>query len=143
MTLKHSRTQGRLSHYWINYKDSSQQGGEVYTDVPSRTYKEVRSPDVGYLTPALVAQFGELDVLPQSFPLMAEILSPTDQAEAVIAKAQEYLQSGSEEVWLIFPDAQWIIVTTQTQRLIFAAGEMVSTQLVLPGFSVAVDALLT
>jgi len=142
MTLRHSEIQVNLSFYWRSYKDSSGQGGKVYTDVPCRTNKQGRQPDVAYLTPELVAQYGEAKVLPQSFPLSAEIVSPTDLAEDVIAKAQEYLHSGGEEVWLVFPESRWIIVTTQTQRLVFISGEVISTQTVLPGFSIAVDELL-
>lgn len=142
MTLKHSRIQSNLSFYWRSYKTTSGLGGEVYTEVPCRTNQQGRSPDVAYLTPELLAQFGEPSVLPQSFPLIAEIVSPTDLAEQVISKAQEYLESGGEEVWLVFPEARWVIVVTQTQRSIVAAGEVVSTQKILPGFSIAVDELL-
>ena len=142
MTLKHSRIQGNLYFYWRSYKDSSGQGGEVYTEAPCRTNKLGRSPDVAYLTPELVTQYGDAKVLPQSFPLSAEIVSPTDFAEDVIAKAQEYLHSGGEEVWLVFPENHWIIVNTQNQRLIFTSGEVVSTQIILLGFSVTVDDLL-
>lgn len=78
----------------------------------------------------------------KSFTLSAKIVSPTDFAEDVIAKAQEYLQSGGEEVWLVFPESRWIIVTTQNTRIVFASGEVITTQIVLPGFSVAVDELL-
>jgi Uma2 family endonuclease len=142
MTLKHSKVQGNLYFSWRNYKDSSRLGGEVYTDVPCRTNKQGRYPDVAYLPPELVAQFGNLKVLPQSFPLCAEIVSPTDLAEDVIAKAAEYLTSGSEEVWLVYPENQWIIAVTKQTRTIFIAGEVVSTQVVLPGFSIPVDELL-
>ncbi|MFB8788751.1 MAG: Uma2 family endonuclease [Potamolinea sp.] len=142
MTLKHSEIQVNLSFSWKSYKDSSGQGGKVYVEAPCRTNKQGRYPDVAYLTPELVAQYGDNKVLPQSFPLSAEIVSPTDLAEEVIAKAAEYLQSGGEEVWLVFPDSRWIIVVTQTQRLVFISGEIVSTQTVLPGFSIAVDELL-
>lgn len=142
MTLKHSKVQGNLYFYWRNYKDSSRQGGEVYTDVPCRTNQQGRYPDVAYLTPELVAQFGDAKVLPQSFPLCAEVVSPTDLAEDVIAKAAEYLQSGGEEVWLVFPENRWIIVITQQTRQVFISGEVVSTQKILPGFSIAVDELL-
>jgi len=45
MTLKHSRIQGNVYFYWRSYKDSSGQGGEVYTEVPCRTNKQGRSPD--------------------------------------------------------------------------------------------------
>lgn len=142
ITLKHSKMQGNLYFYWRTYKDSSRQGGKVYTNVPCRTNKQGRYPDVAYLPSELAAQFGNLKVLPQSFPLCAEIVSPTDLAEDVIAKATEYLESGSEEVWLVYPENQWIIAVTKQTRIIFLAGEVISTQIVLPGFSIPVDELL-
>ncbi len=142
MTLQHSEIQINLGFYWKSYTISGGQGGKVYTDVPCRTSKQVRRPDVAYLTPELVAQFGKADILPQSFPLIAEIVSPTDIAEEVLLKAQEYLQSGCEEVWLVFPESRLVLVMTQSQLVGFKAGEVVSTQKVLQGFSVAVDELL-
>ncbi|MEC4814476.1 MAG: Uma2 family endonuclease [Scytonema sp. PMC 1069.18] len=142
VTLKHSRIQANLASYWKNYKQSSGQQGEVYTEVPCLNNKQGRRPDVAYLTPELLSQLGEPAVLPQSFPLIAEIFSPTDFAEEVIAKAQEYLQSGGEEVWLVFPENRWIIVVTKNQQLVFTNGETVSTQTILKGFNVAVDELL-
>ncbi len=142
MTLKHGRIQSNLAFYWKTYTISSSQGGEVYTEAPCRTTKQARRPDVAYLTPELVAQFGESAVLPQSFPLVAEVASPTDSAEDLFAKAREYLQSGCEEVWLIFPESSWIFVITQNQRHWFIAAEVVRTQTVLKGFSVAMDELL-
>ena len=142
MTLKHSEIQANLSFYWRSYINSNQQGGKVYTEVPCRTNKQGRRPDVAYLTPELVAQFGDVPTLPQSFPLIAEIVSPTDLAEDLFLKAQEYLQSGCEEVWLVFPDSRLVFVVTQNQILGFKAGDVVSTQKVLLGFSAAVNELL-
>jgi len=142
MTLEHSEIQANLAFYWKSYAISSGQGGKVYTDVPCRTHKQGRRPDVAYLTPELVDQFGNTDVLPQSFPLVAEIVSPTDLALDLFAKAREYLQSGCDEVWLVFPENGYIFVITHQQRLWFAAGEVASTQKVLPGFSVAINELL-
>lgn len=142
MTLKHSRIQSKLARSWGNYKDSSGQAGEVYTEPPCRTSRQVRRPDVAYLTPELVAQFGDVPTLPQSFPLVAEIVSPTDIAEDVFLKAQEYLASSCQEVWLVFPDSHLVFVVTQNQILGFRAGETFSTQQILAGFSIAVDELL-
>lgn len=62
-------------------------------------------------------------------------------AEDVIAKSQEYLQSGCEEVWLVFPENRWIITITKNQRLVFTDSEIVSTQM-LKGFNVSVNELL-
>lgn len=142
MTLKHSRIQLKLGICWKNYKESSQQGGEVYTEPPCRTNQQGRKPDVAYLTPELLTQFGEYAVLPQSFPLSAEIVSPTDFAEDIIAKAYEYLQSGGQEVWLVFPENKWIIIVTENQQIIFTSGKIITTQIVLQGFSISVDELL-
>lgn len=141
MTLKHSRIQFKLGHFWRNYLESSGQGGEIYTEVPCRTQKQGRTPDVAYLTPELVARYGNEKVLPQSFPLIAEIISPTDEMEAVFEKVNEYLASGGQEVWLVLPENHWLLVITQEKRAMFTAGEVASTQLILPGFEVAVDQL--
>jgi Uma2 family endonuclease len=70
---------------------------------------------------------GQPNILPQSFPLMAEIVSPTDLAEEVLGKANEYLASGAEEVWLVFPESQWVMVLTQQQRFLFTQSEIVTT----------------
>ena len=142
MGLRHSRVQLRLGRYWANYAESSGQGGEVYTDVPCRTQKQGRRPDVAYLPPTLLAQFGDVEVLPQSFPLIAEIVSPTDFAEDVFEKVNEYLQSGCQEIWLVLPENKWIIAITLEQRFLFMTGETVSTQAVLPGFKIEVDRLI-
>ncbi|EGK90140.1 protein of unknown function DUF820 [Microcoleus vaginatus FGP-2] len=141
-TVKHSRIQSRLDYCWRSYKISSGQGGEVYTEVPCRTDRRVRRPDVAYLTPELVAQYGDVPTLPQSPPLIAEIVSPTDIAEEIFLKAQEYLDSGCLEAWVLFPESRWILIMTQSQKLTFNLGSTVSTQLVLGGFSVPVDELL-
>lgn len=142
ITLRHGKIQFKLGCYWDNYKNASQQSGKVYTNVPCRTNKQGRSPDVAYLTPELVSEYGNYPTLPQSFPLSAEIISPTDLAENVFLKAQEYLESGGEEVWLVFPESKWIIIVTENQGLMFTSGQVVTTQKVLIGFSVAVDDLL-
>ncbi len=142
MTLDHGEVQANLSFYWKSYVLSSELGGKVYTDVPCRTVNRGRRPDVAYLPAELVKQFGRPAVLPQGFPLIAEIISPTDTVEATFGKAQEYLQSGCEEIWLVLPESRYVFVITQQQRLWFTAGEGVSTQVVLPGFSVAADELL-
>lgn len=142
MTLRHARTQSKLDCYWRNYSDSSHQGGEVFTEASCRTAKQIRRPDVAYLTPDLFKQFASYTVLPQSFPLIAEIASPDDSAEELFKKAKEYLESGCQEVWLIFPESLWIIILTADKHLLLTLGEVATTQTVLTGFSISVDELL-
>lgn len=142
MAAKHSRIQARLARYWGNYMTSSGQGGEVYTEASCWTGERGRRPDVSYLTPELVEQFGDFTVLSQSFALIAEIISPTDGAEDVFTKVKEYLNSGCQEVWLVFPESQWVLVVTRQRQVLFNNGDVVSTQAVLEGFSVELDELL-
>jgi len=90
-TLLHSRIQSRISWLWKSYLEASTIGGEVYTEVPCNTLIKGRRPHVAYLTPELFAQYGNIPALPQSFPLIAELVSPTDMANEVFGKAYEYL----------------------------------------------------
>lgn len=142
MTLKTSRIQARLGQLWGNFKEIHHLGGEIYTEPPCRTSKQIRRPDLAYLTPELLAQFGEPSVLPQVFPLIAEIISPTDCAEDVFSKANEYLESGCQEVWLVLPESRWVAVLTQQGRLLFTNNDQINTQILLPGFSLTVPELL-
>lgn len=141
MGFKHGLAQSKLSTCWGSYKTSSRQGGEVIIEVLCRTQKQGRRPDVAYITPELIPT-DNLTIFPQSFPLIAEVASPDDSGEELFAKAQEYLESGCQEVWLLFPEARLILVNAQQRWLLFNAGEIVSTQSVLLGFSVAVNELL-
>jgi Uma2 family endonuclease len=142
MTFKHSLAQSKLARYWGNYKDSSGQGGEVLTEILCRTAKQGRRPDVAYITPELLPQSGNFRAFSQSFPLIAEVASPEDSAEELFAKAQEYLEFGSQEVWLLFPEARLVFVNAGQGWRLFNANEVVNTQTVLADFSIAVSELL-
>ncbi|MEG4277102.1 Uma2 family endonuclease [Microcoleus sp. MON1_C1] len=142
MTFKHSLAQSKLARFWGNYKDSSGQGGEVLTEIVCRTGKQGRRPDVAYITPELLPQSGNFTAFSQSFPLIAEVASPEDSGEELFAKAQEYLESGCLEVWLLFPEARLIFVNAGQRWRLFNGDEVVNSQSVLAGFSVAVSELL-
>ena len=142
MTFKHSMAQSKLSRYWGNHKDSSGLGGEVLTEILCRTAKQGRRPDVAYITPELVPPSGNFTSFPQSFPLIAEVASPEDSAEELFAKAQEYLESGCQEIWLLFPEARLVFVNANQGWHLFNSNEIVSTQTILAGFSIPVGELL-
>lgn len=141
MTVEHGVVQINLGAAWKAYAQTTSQGGATCTDAPCRTIKQVRRPDVAFITQQMLEQEGKPATMPYSFPLVAEIASPTDFAEDLFSKAQEYLASGSDEVWMVFPENQWVLVLTKIQHLWFTQGEVVQTQVVLPGFAIAVDEL--
>jgi Uma2 family endonuclease len=141
-TFKHGLAQSKLARYWGNYKDSSGQGGEVVIATLCRTAKQGRRPDVAYITPELLPQSGNFRAFSQSFPLIAEVASPEDSAEELFAKAQEYWESGCQEVWLLFPEARLVFVNAGQGWRLFNPNEVVNTQTVLAGFCIPVSELL-
>lgn len=144
MAYKHGLAQGKLVYYWTNYIREVGQGGEICVETLCRTNKRVRSPDVAYISAELLAQVGSnFTVLPQSFPLIAEVASPDDSGEELFAKSQEYLEAGCQEVWLLFPESRLVLINTQSRWQLFNSDEVVSPQSVLTGFSIAVAELLT
>ncbi len=143
MTYKHGLAQGKLIRQWGDNIISNGLGGEICVETLCRTTKQVRRPDLAYISPQLLEQFGNnFTVLPQSFPLIAEVASPDDRAEELFAKSKEYLESGCLEVWLLFPETRIVLINPQNRWLLFNADEVVNTQHILNGFSVAVSELL-
>jgi Uma2 family endonuclease len=138
MTLNHGAAQLNLAGEWRSYLLSSGQGGKAYTEVPCRTDVQKRRPDVAYLTAELLEQYGQPSIFPQSYPLIGEVASPDDCAEALFSKAREYLRSGCQEVWLLFPENRLVMIITADKWLIFNESETVSTQTILQGFSIPV-----
>ena len=83
-TLGHAKIQTRLLIRWAGYVEHQQLGGMVLVEAPCQTTGKVRRPDVAYLSPDLIQQFGEdIATLLQSYPLVEEIFSPTDCGEDI------------------------------------------------------------
>ncbi|MEG3438815.1 Uma2 family endonuclease [Pannus brasiliensis CCIBt3594] len=137
MTVKHSKFKSRICRLWGNYAEESGQGGEFYVELACVTLRQGRRPDVCYLTPELAAEYSDRATIPQSPPSIAEIVSPTDSAEDLFAKADEYLASGGEEVWLILPESQRVFIVTRERTLAFQGPDEVSARVILPGFRVS------
>lgn len=91
----------------------------------------------------LLEKYGDFDTLPQSFPLVAEVASPTDTAEDFFVKPEEYLQANCQEVWLIIPRVKYIFIVTDSQCIRFKSGDVARTQNLLPGFTISLDELLS
>lgn len=141
-TIRHGVVQGRLSHLWATYAESLQDAGAVCVEAPCCTLKQIRRPDVAFITAELLAKHGQPATFPNSFPLIAEIISPTDLAEATFAKAVEYLEAGCQEVWLVMPEVQRVLIMTATHHLWLTADETATTQTILKGFQIRVRDLV-
>lgn len=74
-----------------------------------------------------------LDVIPD---IAAEVVSPGDAADDLIAKAREYLRGGVRLVWIVYPLAQEIHAYWPGSNSIrvYSAAEELDTGDILPGF---------
>lgn len=146
MTLNHAATQAKLAYFWQQYLFQEQLSGRVLVEALCRTQAQGRRPDVAFVTDELLGQIAGKVALDQSFPLIAEIASPDDSGEGLLAKAKEYLESGAEEVWIIFPDnelALTAIMAAETVHWqIFNRTQPIATRAILPGLVVHLSGLL-
>jgi Uma2 family endonuclease len=72
--------------------------------------------------------------------LAVEILSPSDQHEAVVNKVRAYLGAGVPLVWVVDPDFQYVIVhRPDAPAALFPVGQEITAEPHLPGFRAAVS----
>jgi Uma2 family endonuclease len=72
------------------------------------------------------------DVVPD---LAVEVVSPTNTAEAVLAKLEEYFQAGTRLAWVVFPrQGKLYVYESPTAVRILQAGDDLDGGAVLPGF---------
>jgi Uma2 family endonuclease len=73
--------------------------------------------------------------------LVVEVISPANKANEVETKVQEYLRLGVRMVWLVYPQLQSVTVERAGAPAVrVRAGEMISSEDVLPGFEAPVAA---
>ena len=109
---------------------------EVMFDLPNLPNN--RRPDVAFVSyqrwpktrrPPRVSAW---PVVPE---LAAEVVSPTDDADDVMEKVEEYFRAGVTLVWLVFPGQERVYsYTSPTAVRVFSRGDDLTGDPVLPGF---------
>lgn len=70
-----------------------------------------------------------------------EVVSPSDSAQALNKKVDQYLRSGARSVWVVYPDIRQVHVHTAQGMGKLGAAERLEQPDLLPGFGVAVQNL--
>ena len=79
------------------------------------------------------------DVVPD---WMVEITSPSNSADEVIEKVDEYFRAGTRLVWVIYPNSQRVYVyTSPTGVTIYETSDELTAEPVLPAFRLQTGAL--
>ena len=102
-----------------------------------------RRPDLAFVSrqrwPGLPPDSNAWDVVPD---WMVEVISPSNSADEVIDKVDEYFRAGTRLVWVIYPNAQRVYVyTSPTDVTVCEATDEVTADPVLPSFRFPAHAL--
>lgn len=102
-----------------------------------------RRPDFAFVSrerwPGLPPNTNAWDVVPD---WMVEIVSPSNSADEVIDKVEEYFRAGTRLVWVVFPNAQQVYVyTSPTEVTVHKSTDELTAAPVLPSLSFAAHSL--
>jgi len=84
------------------------------------------------------------DPLPEGFfhgppDLAVEVISPSDLAQEIAQKIDDYLQAGARLVWAIYPATRTVAVHRAPREVrVYGVGDELTGEDVLPGFTCAV-----
>ena len=104
----------------------------------------VRKPDASYIAfPRMTAEEYDADGFIEIVPdLVAEVVSPNDQAEEARDKIENWLAAGVRLVWQVYPSTRVVQAYRPDGRItLYRVGDTLTADDVLPGFACPVAEL--
>jgi Uma2 family endonuclease len=141
-TPRHGKVRDMVGHLlWVYFKQNPIGEAMGETDCRLAEYT-VRRPDLAIFLGERVKQI-DMDKIPVPFApdIAVEVLSPSEKAISVRRKVRDYLQAGSQEVWLLDHANGEILVHTGSGIRVLQEKDALESP-VLPGFSAAVADLV-
>jgi Uma2 family endonuclease len=143
MKKKHLHLIRQLNRLFLN-TIAHQEGGELIMEQDVLlTGIQLRRPDLAFFSGEQITNSKTNDDEPiPAFVL--EVISPTDDAEAVENKLGEYFRAGVGVVWHIYPENQVVYVYTSRRHVVVCLeNDVCSAAPVLPDFSLSVNDLFS
>lgn len=111
--------------------------------VPFPGHETVRVPAAAFVRAERLPSPDELGFYRLTPDIVVEVISPTDRASEVLAKAMMWLDAGARLVWVADPETRTVTVyhPDRSSRLLTGADELSGGE-VLPDFRVPVASLL-
>ncbi|HLA44612.1 MAG TPA: Uma2 family endonuclease [Aggregatilineales bacterium] len=97
----------------------------------------VRAPDVAFISKDRLPEMPD-EYIPMPPDLAVEVVSPGDAASDVHDKVWEYLNSGTQLVWVVYPKSKTVDVHTVKGSHTLTADDQLQGGAILPEFSVLV-----
>jgi len=108
----------------------------------SRDPDTVRAPDVAYVSEARLP-LARVPGYPEMAPdLVVEVVSPNDRAGEIQSKVDEWLQAGTQAVWVLYSATHSAMIYQSDGALqLLHADDMLTGEPALPGFSIRLSEL--
>ncbi|WNV76589.1 Uma2 family endonuclease [Geodermatophilus sp. DSM 44513] len=101
----------------------------------------VRAPDVAFIASDRVAEARVPGFIPLAPDLVAEVVSPSDRATDVTAKALAWLDAGVRLVWVVDPETRTVTVYRPDGVRVLRGADALDGGDVLPGFTLPLTGL--
>ncbi len=104
----------------------------------------VRGPDIAFVRKERVPVGGLRGFFTGAPDLAVEVVSPSDTASEIEQKVQDYLRSGTQRVWVVYPDSRRVQVYSPdgTSRG-YREDAAIEDQDLLPGFSLSLGEIFS
>jgi Uma2 family endonuclease len=121
--------------------EASKTGGGLITETDMLTTpSQLRRPDISFYTgeQRRLMKLGENQIA----PWVAEVISPSDNANKINSKLDEYFLAGVQVVWHIFPESKQVYVYTSPESVTICRGQTVcSAAPALPDLVISAEVL--
>jgi Uma2 family endonuclease len=136
----HGTAVALLGRYLVGY--ALDHGGIVVTEtgiILAEDPPRVFGPDLAYYRQD-PAPYGERDGWFTKAPdLVAEVISPSNRAAEMRRKIQKYFESGTREVWVVYPSSRSVERHSPPGEILALSEDEVITSELLPGFELPVS----
>ena len=100
----------------------------------------VRNPDVAFITTEHLQRIDiERSPVHGAPALAVEVISPSNAAEDVAKKTQQYLRAGSQAVWIVYPKLRHLEIHSSSSVRQVREPEVLKDESLLPGFSLSLS----
>jgi len=112
-----------LSRLFLQTAAFKNGGGLISETDMDTTEVQLRRPDIAFYSGEQISRMkpGENQVA----PWLAEVISPTDNADKINEKLEEYFRAGVQVVWHIFPASKKVDVYTSLDDVTICRGKTV------------------
>jgi Uma2 family endonuclease len=105
-----------------------------------------RRPDVAFVSAQRIAQASSQPGSDEAWnlvpELMVEVVSPTDLAEEIVERLEEYWAAGAQLIWVVYPTQRLVYVYESPRQVsILGVADEMEGGSVLPGLRIAISSL--